>query len=126
MSEGRQRGRATRETNRVLDAWLRSRKGPAADAFALRAGERLHEARVYRGTIEGYRLEVLSKRAARGIELVATLRRPDATVSFQRGWDALDEPGYAAAVEEVEREVARLGLCDPERVQVFAPGGKRP
>lgn len=81
---------------------------------------------MYPGTIEGYRLELISKSGARGIELVATLLRPDATVSFQRRWDALDEDGYTAAVGEVVGEVSRLGLCDPDRVEVLGPGANPP
>ena len=121
MSQEKSRPAAPRQTSTVLDAWLRSRRGPGDETFALRPGERLHEARVYPGRIEGYRLELLSKAGDGGITLVATLLRPDATVSFQRRWERLDEQRYAAAVEEVEREVGRLGLCDPEAVQVLRP-----
>ena len=108
----------TRKPSSVLDAWLQSRSGPSVEGFSLEPGERLHEARVYPGRIEGYRLEVLSKTGPAGTTVVATLLRPDTTVTFQRRWDGLDDAGYAAAVADVEREVGRLGLCDLERVQV--------
>ena len=113
---------ARREASRVLDSWLRSRSGPTVESFSLGEGERLHEARVYPGRIEGYRLELLSKRGADGIATVATLLRPDKTVSFQRRFDRLDEAGYAAAVAEIEHEVGRLGLCDLDAVEVLRPG----
>ncbi len=118
MSEQKRPGVGRRRTSTVLDAWLRSRSGPRTDELRLGRGERLHEARVYPGRIPGYRLELLSKVGAEGIALVATLLRPDTTVSFQRRWDGLDEAAYERAVGEVEREVERLGLCDPSTVEV--------
>jgi hypothetical protein len=127
VTSGReQTGRPGRQTSRVLDAWLDSRRGPGADGFTLAADERLHEARVYPGAIEGYRLELVSKIGSRGIALVATLLRPDGTVSFQRRWTGLDDGAYAAAVGDVVGEVARLGLCDPARVEIRGSGTKLP
>ena len=113
---------ARREASRVLDEWLRSRSGPTVESFSLGAGERLHEARVYPGRIEGYRLELLSKAGPSGIAAVATLLRPDKTVSFQRRWEGLDESGYEAAVGEIEAEVGRLGLCDLAAVEIVHGG----